>query len=80
LTLQTLELRRNFALAGGDDYELCFTAPASKRDQVMGAALASATVVTRVGSMESAPGLRLYDAFGAALNLQPASFDHFASP
>ncbi len=80
LARQTQELRRNFALAGGDDYELCFTAPASKRDAVLGAALASATAVTRIGSIESASGLRLVDAAGAALDLQPASFDHFATP
>ena len=80
LAQQTQEIRRNFALAGGDDYELCFTAPASKREAVLGAALASDTAVTRIGGIESAPGLRLVDAEGAALHLQPASFDHFATP
>jgi thiamine-monophosphate kinase len=80
LAAQPLDLRRRFTLAGGDDYELCFTAPADRRDQVLSAALASGTAVTRVGSIDDSPGLRLADAEGASLNLQVASFDHFSSP
>jgi thiamine-monophosphate kinase len=80
LVQQPADLRRRFALAGGDDYELCFTAPADKRDAVLAAAQAANTAVTRVGSIDATPGLRLLDAHGAALNLQLASFDHFASP
>jgi len=80
LVQQSLEIRRRFALAGGDDYELCFTAPATQRDQVLAAANAASTAVTRVGSIDASPGLRLIDADGAALDLQLASFDHFSSP
>jgi thiamine-monophosphate kinase len=39
---QSLALRRRFTLAGGDDYELCFTAPAAQRDGVIAAAAAAA--------------------------------------
>ncbi|SNT00145.1 thiamine-phosphate kinase [Noviherbaspirillum humi] len=74
------ELRRPFALAGGDDYELCFTAPASARESVLAAAAECGTPVTRVGRIDAAPGLRLVDRNGAPLSLQLASFDHFASP
>ncbi|HYC43009.1 MAG TPA: thiamine-phosphate kinase [Noviherbaspirillum sp.] len=77
---QDRELRRRFALAGGDDYELCFTAPAARRDEVLAAAHLSGTPVTRAGHIEDTAGLRLIDATGAPLNLQLASFDHFASP
>lgn len=73
------DVRRRFALAGGDDYELCFTAPPDARDAVLAAARAAATPVTRVGTIDAAPGLRLVDRDGAALALQPDSFDHFAS-
>lgn len=76
---QETNRRRHFTLSGGDDYELCFTAPASKRDAVLGAALAADTPVTRVGRIDASPGLRLQDANGTPLNLQVASFDHFAS-
>lgn len=73
-------IRRRFALSGGDDYELCFTAPAARRDAVLAAARATATAVTRIGAIGSAPGLRLTDASGAALDFQPDSFDHFRTP
>lgn len=74
------DLRRRFTLAGGDDYELCFTAPAAKRDAVLAAAYSCGTDVIRVGSIEQTPGLRLIDADGAPLDLRVSSFDHFASP
>jgi thiamine-monophosphate kinase len=80
LERRSQDMRRRFALAGGDDYELCFTAPVSKRDAVAAAARAAATTVTRVGSIEAAAGLRLTDAGGAPLDLQLSSFDHFKSP
>lgn len=80
LAQQTHELRRRFALAGGDDYELCFTAPAARRDAVLAAAQRTRTEVTRIGSIDSTPGLRLTDADGTSLNMQLTSFDHFASP
>jgi thiamine-monophosphate kinase len=73
------EIRRRFTLAGGDDYELCFTAPLSKRDAVVTAALAAATPVTRIGSIDSAIGLRLTDGAGTPLDLSLQSFDHFKS-
>ncbi|KAF1035178.1 MAG: Thiamine-monophosphate kinase [Herbaspirillum frisingense] len=70
-------LRRRFTLSGGDDYELCFTAPARLREAVEKAARTAGVEVTRVGSIEAAPGLRLVDADGAALQADPDSFDHF---
>ena len=79
LAQQTQAIRRHFTLAGGDDYELCFTAPADRRDSVLAAGQAAATAVTRIGSIDAASGLRLHDADGAALNLQLTSFDHFRS-
>ena len=71
------ERRREFALAGGDDYELLFTAPASARDAVLAAARGATVRVTRIGRIEAEPGLRLVDADGRALANRFASFDHF---
>ena len=72
------ELLHQCTLAGGDDYELAFTAPAGRRAEVAAAAQASGTPVTRIGMVEAAPGLRLVDAEGRALAQRYASFDHFA--
>ncbi|MEO7108397.1 MAG: AIR synthase-related protein, partial [Rhodoferax sp.] len=65
-------------LAGGDDYELVFCAPAALRTAVQTAAHTSATPVTRIGQIDSAPGLRLVDARGKAVVNTFVSFDHFA--
>ncbi|SDX58298.1 thiamine-phosphate kinase [Collimonas sp. OK242] len=79
LSQQTQAIRRQFTLAGGDDYELCFTAPADRRAAVLAAGQAAATAVTRIGSIDASHGLRLRDAGNAPLELQLASFDHFLS-
>lgn len=69
---------RQLALAGGDDYELAFTAPPAAREAVQAAALASSTRVTRIGRIEADAGLRIVDGRGRALTDERfASFDHF---
>jgi len=65
-------------LAGGDDYELAFTAPVAARDAVQLASHHTQTPVTRIGQVEAAPGLRVFDAQGHQLNRKDTSFDHFA--
>ena len=72
------EKQLEFVLAGGDDYELAFTAPPAQRAAVQAAAQASATPVTRIGQIEAAPGLRLVDGRGQPVTRRFASFDHFA--
>lgn len=69
---------RQLALAGGDDYELAFTAPPGAREAVLAAGRASATPITRIGRIEAAPGLRIVDAQGAAVTERFVSFDHFS--
>ena len=56
LARQETALRRRFTLAGGDDYELCFTAPRDNREAVLEAGRASGTPVTRVGRIEAEAG------------------------
>ena len=72
-----LELIRQSTLAGGDDYELAFTAPPTRRDAVAAASQASGTPVTRIGTVLAEPGLQLVDAQGQAVEHRYASFDHF---
>lgn len=73
-----VQARMDSVLAGGDDYELVFTAPAQRREAVQAAALASATPVTRIGRIEAQSGLRLVDGDGRRLERRYRSFDHFA--
>ena len=74
----TMAQHLEFVLAGGDDYELVFTAPPSSRDAVSNAAGQAGTPVTLIGSVTAEPGLQLVDAQGHPLAQRFASFDHFA--
>ena len=74
----SLERQLEYSLAGGDDYELAFTAPVSARAAVQAAAQLADTPATRIGCIEKTPGLRLIDAQGKALPCGYTGFDHFA--
>ncbi len=72
------ERRLEYVLAGGDDYELVFTAPATAREAVQSASQQAGTAVTRIGNIEADRGLRLVDAHGQPVQRSYGSFDHFA--
>ena len=72
-------LQHACGLAGGDDYELLFTAPAAAERAVLAAARGAAVAVTRIGRIEADAGLRLVDSQGIPLRQGFAAFDHFAT-
>ena len=78
--MQTLPLSRrlDYALAGGDDYELLFTAAPDQADAVQEAANDCGVPVTCIGRIMPTPGLQVMDAQGVAMSRRFASFDHFA--
>ncbi len=78
LATQPQALRRAFTAAGGDDYEICFTAPASRREAILATGAECGTPVTRIGRIDDAAGLRWTDAAGAPLAVELSSFDHFS--
>ena len=73
------ELAHTCILAGGDDYELVFTAPVQAREQVLAASSRSQTPVTRVGVIRAGSGMEVLDPQGRPLARHFASFDHFAA-
>ena len=75
---QLAEQWLGWALAGGDDYELLFSAPKALREQVAVAAQTSQTPVTRIGQIDAARGLRLLNEQGQSVPNIYTSFDHFA--
>ncbi|HEY0817918.1 MAG TPA: thiamine-phosphate kinase [Rhizobacter sp.] len=79
LAAQPLARQRECTLAGGDDYEVVFTAPASKSDAVQAAAREAATPVTRIGRIDDSGQLTLVDAQGRTVAHHFGSFDHFKS-
>lgn len=58
-------------LAGGDDYELCFTAPDARQAALRGLGC------QQIGRLESEPGIRCLRPDGSPLNLSTAGYDHF---
>ena len=77
LGAQPLALQRICTLAGGDDYELVFSASRQDANAVVEAAARAATAVTRIGRIESGAGVRLVDADGRPVENAYACFDHF---
>ncbi|MCE5180820.1 MAG: thiamine-phosphate kinase [Betaproteobacteria bacterium] len=73
------EIVRGCLLAGGDDYELCFTAPLSRHEEVVAIARRLALPLTAIGVIREGSGLRLLDAAGTDMKIGATGFDHFAS-
>ena len=67
----------DYMLAGGDDYELVFTAPANRRKAVQAAGEACATPVSRIGRVNDSGILRISAADGSEICLTSLGFDHF---
>jgi thiamine-monophosphate kinase len=79
LAAQPLALQRECLLAGGDDYELVFTAGPDRRAGVAAAAAGAGVAVTRIGRIEAGQSLRIVDRHGAAVAGDVRSFDHFGA-
>ena len=65
-------------LAGGDDYELLFTAPPENRRQIQATAQTAQTPVHRIGKINHSGRLKILNAQGNEIHLPRAGFDHFA--
>ena len=74
-----MALVRECSLAGGDDYELLFTAAQSHDAAVLAAAAGVGLAVSRIGRIEAQPGLRWSQSDGQLLALDLRGFDHFGS-
>ena len=71
------ELERACVLAGGDDYELAFTAPQRERAALEAMSADLGVPLTRVGVIRAgAPALSVVDARGQEVPV-PSGFDHF---
>jgi thiamine-monophosphate kinase len=80
LAAQSSTLQRSCTLAGGDDYELVFTAAPGRAALVRDAAVRAGVAVTRIGRIEPQAGMRLVDTQGRLLGADEfEGFDHFRS-
>jgi thiamine-monophosphate kinase len=77
LAAQPAGVQRQCLLQGGDDYELLFSASPDASAAVLQAAATAGVSVTRIGSAESTPGLRLLEPQGTVRAMSARGFDHF---
>lgn len=71
------DLVRALQATGGDDYELCFTAPGDADAAVRAAADAAGIEVTRIGSAGEGQGVQAIDRDGRAWRPPNAGHEHF---
>ena len=71
------------ALTGGDDYELCFTAPSSQRSAIAALSTALDLQLTKVGRMRQGHGMTCIEPHGAMMRPERLaelhSYDHFSA-
>jgi thiamine-monophosphate kinase len=77
LQRQPRALQMRCALAGGDDYEIVFTAPASRRAAVLAAARRTGTPVARIGTIADGRDLSVLDEGGRPIDIPFRAYDHF---
>ena len=78
---QVTDVAVSAILAGGDDYELCFTASRRRRSAIVRAAATARTEVMLVGRVvrrsRSGPRVEVLDSIGTPLKVKRQGFDHF---
>lgn len=88
LQKQDVQIQNQFAACGGDDYEICFTAPASQRDNIQAISKSIELPLTIIGKTvpknDDAVKVNLLNESGTLLSDAEAalflkSFDHFVS-
>ncbi len=81
LARMPLAQRLGFAIGGGDDYELCFSAPSAATEQVLETGARCGVAVTKIGRMVGRRGataaLVVVDADGNPCATTVCGYDHF---
>ena len=68
---------RNAILAGGDDYELCFTAHPNSRESIEDLTDVLGIPITRIGQIKRGKGVSLLGADGKPVKIDGRGYDHF---
>lgn len=71
------ELVNAALLSGGDDYELCFTAPPRRRDRIESLGGRLGLKVTRIGRIREGSAVRVFRADGSLHRGGKGGYDHF---
>tara|TARA_B100000686_G_scaffold282636_1_gene305156 strand:+ start:2357 stop:3328 length:972 start_codon:yes stop_codon:yes gene_type:complete len=69
----------NCMLAGGDDYELCFTVPREERRKIDKISQETGIPLTRIGKISKGKGLIVLDSKEKPITLEKSGYVHFPS-
>jgi len=72
-----LKVFQQFVLSGGDDYELCFTAPAIRHADILGISARLALPLTCIGKVVAGRGCVVDEASGNPIDMEASGYDHF---
>jgi thiamine-monophosphate kinase len=72
-----VQQRVALALAGGDDYELLFTAPPDARARITALSADAGITLARIGRIDEEAGIRVVDGDGHRIESDAGAFDHF---
>jgi len=70
-------LGKHCVLAGGDDYELCFTVSVAHRSEVEKIAVNLGLRLTRIGTITAEKKCIVHAADGSVINIEESGYDHF---
>lgn len=70
-------LGKQCALSGGDDYELCFTAPRARHAELLDISAKLGLRLTRIGEIVAGQECTVRDASGDLIRLESGGYDHF---
>jgi len=71
---------RTAIVAGGDDYELCFTAHPNSRDSIEDLTDMLGIPLSRIGQIKRGKGVSLLGADGKPVKVDGRGYDHFKAP
>ena len=69
---------QRMVLSGGDDYELCFTAPKKKHGEIVNLSTQLALPLSCIGRITGGSGLIVRAENGDPINFEETGFDHFS--
>lgn len=69
---------QSLCLAGGDDYELCFTAPKAQHDAILAIGEKLNLQLSAIGETKQQTNLNVYDKNHQTIELKSTGYDHFS--
>ncbi|MDH4234678.1 MAG: thiamine-phosphate kinase [Gallionella sp.] len=75
--LRGVEFLHRCVLSGGDDYELCFTAPRVRHAELLSIAAKLGLPLTHIGEIGAGRECIVHDVSGNPIKLESSGYDHF---